>query len=171
MEFIPKVYDVKIRKYNLIEINTGSSNQMNLKAANKIMIENTQVNGLGLPLPKGTVRVFKTDPSDDSLEFLGEDSIDHTPKDDNVTLNTGNAFDITADKVVSNYERTSSTIFAYTADSNLTIWNHKGIASEIQVDLRNYYGDNCRIGWVESGGDVEKVSASLYRIKRVFRAN
>ena len=36
---------------------------------------------MGMPLPKGIVRVFKEDSADGSLEFIGEDSIDHTPKD------------------------------------------------------------------------------------------
>ena len=56
-----------------------------------------------MPLPKGTVRVFKEDSTDGSLEFIGEDSIDHTPKDENVTLTTGNAFDISADKIATNF--------------------------------------------------------------------
>lgn len=42
---------------------------------------NSKTNGLGIPLPKGTIRVFKTDKADNSLEFIGEDSINHTPKD------------------------------------------------------------------------------------------
>ena len=57
---------------------------------------NTQENNLGIPFPKGTFRVFKEDEADNSLEFIGEDSIDHTPKDENITLNIGNAFDIVA---------------------------------------------------------------------------
>ena len=44
------------------------------------------------------MRVFKEDEADGSIEFIGEDSIDHTPKDEKITLNTGNAFDIAADK-------------------------------------------------------------------------
>lgn len=59
-------------------------------------MQNNEANGLGIPLPKGTVRVFKTDKADNSLEFIGEDSIDHSPKDKNITIATGNAFDIEA---------------------------------------------------------------------------
>ena len=57
---------------------------------------NSKTNGLGIPLPKGTIRVFKTDKADNSLEFIGEDSINHTPKDQKITTTTGNAFDIVA---------------------------------------------------------------------------
>lgn len=71
VEFIPKAYNVKVRKYNLISVGAGGYSQPNLKAANKIEFSNSKVNKLGLPLPKGTVRVFKTDDADNSLEFVG----------------------------------------------------------------------------------------------------
>ena len=77
---------MNIRKYNQININSGSYSQTNLKASNKIQFANTKENKLGIPFPKGTVRVFKTDQDDGSLEFIGEDRIDHTPKDENITL-------------------------------------------------------------------------------------
>jgi len=51
--------------------------------------------GLGYPLPKGKIKLYKADEADNSLEFIGEDSIDHTPKDENIKLTIGNAFDIT----------------------------------------------------------------------------
>lgn len=80
----------------MITVNAGGYTEKNLKASNKIEFENTKVNGLGIPLPKGTVRVFKIDKADNSLEFIGEDSINHTPKNEKITIVTGNAFDITA---------------------------------------------------------------------------
>ncbi len=81
VEFIPKVYNVPIRKYNLISINSGRYAQTNLKAVNRVEFRNNKASGLGIALPKGVFRVFKNDDSDGSLEFIGEDSIDHTPKD------------------------------------------------------------------------------------------
>ena len=71
---------------------------MNLDVQNYIRFFNSENNGLGIPFPKGTVRVFKTDEDDGSLEFIGEDSINHTPKNENITINTGKAFDIVANK-------------------------------------------------------------------------
>ncbi len=61
VEFIPKVYNINLRKYNLISISAGGYDQRNLKAANKIQLTNNKANKLGLPLPKGTISVFKTD--------------------------------------------------------------------------------------------------------------
>lgn len=115
------------------------------------------------------MRVFKEDQSDGSLEFIGEDSINHTPKDENITLTTGNAFDITANKIANNYNSFNSG--GYSADLNLTISNHKNTAAEIVVEINNYYGDNNRLTWKTSGLKVEKVSASLLRISRKFQAN
>lgn len=100
IEFIPKVYNLAVRKYNLIAINSGGYSETNLKASNRIEFRNSKTNKLGIPFPKGTVRVFKTDSADGSLEFIGEDSINHTPKDESITIKTGNAFDITADKII-----------------------------------------------------------------------
>lgn len=59
---------------------------------------------LGIPLPAGKVRMYKAD-TDGSLQFIGEDRIDHTPRDEKVTLNTGNAFDIVAERERTDYKR------------------------------------------------------------------
>ncbi|MDP1928329.1 MAG: DUF4139 domain-containing protein [Thiobacillus sp.] len=53
--------------------------------------------GLGIPLPKGVIRVYKKDSQGNAL-FVGEDRIDHTPKNETVRLRLGDAFDVTADK-------------------------------------------------------------------------
>jgi len=166
VEFIPKVYNVAIRKYNLISINGGGYSQTNLKAQNKIEFSNSKTNGLGIPLPKGTVRVFKADDSDKSLEFVGEDSIDHTPKDENISLTTGNAFDITANKYATSYQSYENG--GYSATMNITITNRKSIPAEIVTEL-SIYGDNLRITWKNQGINIEKVSATLIRIRRVFK--
>jgi hypothetical protein len=54
--------------------------------------------GLGVPLPAGRVRVSKLDASDGSLEFIGEDRIDHTPKDEPVRIKLGSAFDVVGER-------------------------------------------------------------------------
>lgn len=67
VEFIPKVYNVTLRKYHLININAGGSSIEKVKAQNKIQFKNSKELGLGVPFPKGTVRVFKRDNDDGSL--------------------------------------------------------------------------------------------------------
>lgn len=59
---------------------------------------NGKAQGLGMPLPAGRVRVAKLDGADDSLEFIGEDVIDHTPKDENVRIKLGSAFDVVGER-------------------------------------------------------------------------
>lgn len=62
-------------------VNAGGTSENNLNAVNRIVFENSQANNLGIPLPKGIFRVFKADSADNSLEFVGENPINHTPKD------------------------------------------------------------------------------------------
>ncbi len=62
---------------------------------------NSAKNNLGMPLPKGIIRVQKAD-SDQSLQFIGEDQIDHTPKDEKVRVYLGDAFDLTANRIQTN---------------------------------------------------------------------
>lgn len=59
---------------------------------------NDKARGLGIPLPAGRVRVSKLDHADDSLEFIGEDVIDHTPKDEQVRIRLGSAFDVVGER-------------------------------------------------------------------------
>jgi len=61
-----------------------------------VMFTNSDKDGLGIPLPAGRVRLFKAD-DDGSVVLLGEDRIGHTPKDEEVNLQVGNAFDIVAE--------------------------------------------------------------------------
>ncbi len=81
VEFIPKVFNVSVRKYNLLQINAGGYGRTHLKATNRIQFANNKSNRLGLPFPKGVFRVFQEDTEDGSLEFIGQDNIEHTPKD------------------------------------------------------------------------------------------
>ncbi len=59
----------------------------------KIQFTNSEADHLGMPLPKGKVRVYKSDP-DGSRQFIGEDELDHTPRDEKVRLYIGDAFDV-----------------------------------------------------------------------------
>ena len=62
-----------------------------------IEFDNKEASKLGMPLPKGVLRVYKKD-SKGNAQFVGEDNIDHTPKNESVRLKLGEAFDVTADK-------------------------------------------------------------------------
>lgn len=77
-----------------------------LKANVYLEFVNRQENHLGLPLPKGVVRIYKKD-SQDKAQFVGEDRVDHTPKNEKVRLKLGEAFDVTADKVQTDFVKLS----------------------------------------------------------------
>ncbi|MGA9666317.1 MAG: DUF4139 domain-containing protein [Gallionella sp.] len=68
-----------------------------MKVAVFVEFENNESSKLGMPLPKGVIRVYKND-SSGNAQFVGEDNIDHTPRNEKVRLKLGVAFDVTADK-------------------------------------------------------------------------
>lgn len=75
-----------------------------IKVAVYLIFENTKAENLGLPLPKGIVRVYKQD-SSGSVQFVGEDRIDHTPENETIRLQLGKAFDITADRKQTDFKK------------------------------------------------------------------
>jgi hypothetical protein len=91
IEFITPVQNIPAKKIYLYERDKNDK-----KVQIKFEFENKKECGLGIALPRGKVRVFKRD-TDGSLEFVGEDLIDHTPKDEKLSLYIGDAFDITVE--------------------------------------------------------------------------
>ncbi|HEY3300447.1 MAG TPA: DUF4139 domain-containing protein [Methylophilaceae bacterium] len=75
-----------------------------MKVSVFVDFDNKEANKLGLPMPKGTIRVYKKD-SQGNAQFVGEDRIDHTPKNENVRLKLGEAFDVTADKKQTDFKK------------------------------------------------------------------
>jgi hypothetical protein len=71
-----------------------------------VEVANSKENNLGVPLPKGVMRVYKKD-SQDRLQFIGEDRIDHTPENEIIRLKLGDAFDITASKKQTDFKKIS----------------------------------------------------------------
>jgi hypothetical protein len=69
-----------------------------------LRFDNAKQHGLGVPLPSGRMRVSKQDDADGSLEFIGEDVIDHTPKDEKVLIRLGSAFDVVGERKQIDYQ-------------------------------------------------------------------
>jgi len=95
IEFITPALEVPTKKLYIYE-----RSKINDKIQIKLEFENIEQNQLGIALPKGKVRVFKKDPADDNLEFIGEDTIDHTPSKEKLSLYIGNAFDIVPEHTI-----------------------------------------------------------------------
>lgn len=87
-----------------------------------IEISNKKKNNLGMPLPKGTVRVYKHD-KEGSLQFIGEDSIDHTPKDEKIRIKLGDAFDVVGSRKQTSWKKIAWD--TYEAGFEISLRNHK----------------------------------------------
>lgn len=105
--------------------------------------KNSAANGLGLPLPKGRARFYRRDEADGRIEFVGEDMIDHTPKDELLRIKTGDAFDLVAERVQADQ---SSSSFQGRAEQAFTIKlrNHKTTPVEIRV-VEHLNGPNWQV--------------------------
>lgn len=106
-----------------------------MKVGVYVEFKNKKKSGLGLPLPKGTIRVYKKDTSGNA-QFIGEDNIDHTPRNEEVRLKLGDAFDITADKKQTNFEKRvafGKYSYAYESAYEIKIKNAKSEAVTVVV--------------------------------------
>ncbi len=106
----------------------GSKENANIKIT--LEFKNSKAEGLGIPLPKGKVRVYKVD-SDKSLEFIGEDEIDHTPKDEMVRVYVGDAFDVVGERKKIDHKEISKRVSEETFQIKLR--NHKKEKVEVVV--------------------------------------
>jgi hypothetical protein len=93
--------------------------------------KNEEKGGLGIPLPAGNVRVYQKD-SKGGLLFIGEDRIDHTPKDEFVTVKIGNAFDVVAERKQTDFKKIADRV--YEMEYSITLRNHKDTAINVQVN-------------------------------------
>ncbi|MCD6533995.1 MAG: DUF4139 domain-containing protein [Deltaproteobacteria bacterium] len=106
-----------------------------LKVGVFVEIENRKKNHLGLPLPKGVVRVYKED-SKGALQFIGEDRIDHTPENETIRLKLGDAFDLTAAKKQTDFKKIGGDgryNYIYEASFEVKLKNAKSEAVEIKL--------------------------------------
>jgi hypothetical protein len=167
LELMPKAVNVPVEKTLVYEgtsyYYSGYVNQEktygqsgNKKVDVYLKLKNTKENGMGSPLPSGRIRVNQKD-DDGSLEFIGEDVIDHTPRNEDVLIKLGQAFDVVG-------ERTQT---SFTIDTT-----KKVMEEEIEIKIRNQKKQKARItvrenlfrgtGWqiVSSSHKYEKKNAN-----------
>lgn len=113
---------------------------------------NDEDNGLGVPLPGGIIRLYKED-SGGSQQFIGEDEIKHTPKGETIRLKTGEAFDVVAERVQTDYRRVTSR--RHESSWEITLRNHKKEPVTVSV-IENFFG-NWKV--LNSSQQYEKVDA------------
>jgi hypothetical protein len=93
--------------------------------------KNEEKGGLGMPMPSGTVRVYQED-SKGAVQFVGEDRIDHTPKDETLNLKIGNAFDVICERKQTDFEKISSGVHEVAYE--ITLRNHKAVPIAVEVN-------------------------------------
>jgi hypothetical protein len=94
----------------------------NQKVAVYLEVKNSKENRLGIPLPKGKIRVYKADRSG-SQQFIGEDWIDHTPKDERVKIKMGDAFDVVGSRTQKDWKKIAGSL--YEVEWEISLRNHK----------------------------------------------
>ncbi len=93
--------------------------------------KNEEKAGLGMPLPAGNLRVYQKD-SKGGVLFIGEDHIDHTPKDETITVHIGNAFDVVAERKQTDYKRIDTHVWEM--EFEITLRNHKDSPITVEVN-------------------------------------
>ena len=113
---------------------------------------NEEKSGLGIPMPAGTVRVYQAD-SKGGLQFVGEDRIDHTPKDESLNIKIGNAFDIVSERRQKDFQRIGANV--YEIEMEITLRNHK--TTPVTVEVNEPIGGDWRM--LNSTYPYEKTAA------------
>jgi hypothetical protein len=102
----------------------------NQKVAVVLELRNSAAHGLGAPLPRGKVRVYKADGSG-SQQFVGEDWIDHTPRDERVRITLGHAFDVVGERTQKDWRKLGAGL--YEVEWEITLRNHKKEPEVVQI--------------------------------------
>jgi len=125
-----------------------------LKVGVFVELENRKSHSLGIPLPKGVVRVYKKDKAGNA-QFIGEDRIDHTPKNETAKLKLGDAFDITAHKKQTTFKK-------HKAEGKY----HYAYESSFEVVLKNAKPEAVTVRVLEPVPGDWKMLGSNYRFKK-----
>jgi hypothetical protein len=136
----------------------GSSGNNDVKV--NLQFVNSKQNGLGMPMPAGKVRVMKRD-TDGSMEFIGENMIDHTPRDEKLELYMGNAFDLVGERVVKDTRKISQ--YVQENDIEVKLRNRKEDETVEIIVRERIYSRDWRI--LKSNFEYEKIDARTLEFK------
>jgi hypothetical protein len=120
-----------------------------------LSFENSKDKGLGMPLPAGRIRVSQLDDADNSLEFIGEDIIDHTPRNETISIELGNSFDVVGERKQTNIIVGKNEI---TETFEIKLRNQKETSTKIKVVEPLYRWSNWKIN--ESSDKYSKLNSS-----------
>lgn len=153
--------------YEQIRQNREYGTEMNTDIWVMQEIKNSQANNLGMPLPKGRVRFYRRD-SDGALEFIGENEIKHTPKDETLRIFTGNAFDLVGERRQVNYN-VDYTGHKLDETFEIKLRNHKKDVAEVRVVEHMYRCENWEI--VQKSDEFRKTDSHTAEFRVPVPAN
>jgi hypothetical protein len=159
---IAKVFEVDGQQYYYQSARTGEPIKDPVEV--HIKFKNSEENKLGQPLPAGTVRVYQND-SKGRTQFIGEDHINHTPKDEMLNLHIGNAFDVVEERKQTDFQQIDR--HTYEMAFEIRIRNHK--PDPIAVEVNEPLGGDWKI--LESSFKYEKTTAFSARFEVPVAAN
>lgn len=172
LELIPTATDVPVEKLYMFQNGSpwyGSTNysrnfgvSSNGKIGVFLKLKNEEESGLGVPLPAGRVRVNQRDSDDGSLEFVGEDIIQHTARKEEVLIKLGNAFDVVGERKQTDYEY-DSTRKIVEEEYEIKIRNRKD--QDVQVIVDESLGRGANWGILSSSHKWSKESSDKIRFK------
>lgn len=115
-----------------------------------IELRNDEASRLGMPLPKGSIKAYKQDP-DSSLQFIGEDSLDHTPEGEEIKIRLGEAFDVAGERKVLNSRRGDR-------------WSEENV----EISLRNHKEEKIDVRVIEhlNRGSNWKISQNSHKFSK-----
>jgi hypothetical protein len=149
--------------HEMIRNNREYGTQSNPKVWIMREISNSETNKLGMPLPKGRLRFYRSN-DDRQLEFTGEDMIDHTARNELIRVFTGNAFDLVGERTRMNYRADSGDKWA-DESFEIKVRNRKKESVEIRVVEHLYRWNNWEI--TQKSNDFTKTDAQTieFRVK------
>jgi hypothetical protein len=146
-----EAFGVKVKKELVVDAmngygrgfrpNEGVYGNGSFKPVINIVFQNSLENKMGMPLPMGIFKVFQTD-SSGSLQMLGEDRIDHTPKNEKVTITVGTAFDVIVERkrTAFSWIRSGNDVHGSRETFEIEVRNRKETADTVSV-VERFFGE------------------------------
>jgi hypothetical protein len=159
------VYDGATMSYGVWPMYRGSGDY-GIPTNKKVWVlrefKNAEANHLGMPLPKGRLRFYQEDKDDASLQFIGENDIDHTPKDETVRVYVGNSFDLAGERRRTDYKVNNANNWMEEA-FEIKLRNHKKEPVEIRVVEHLSRYDNWEVK--EKSDEFKKLDSSTIEFR------
>jgi len=129
-----------------------------------LRFRNEEQQRLGMPLPAGRIRVMQLDADDDALEFIGEDVIDHTPRNEDVLIEMGNAFDVVGERKQTDFRLDQRTRNLWES-FEIRLRNHKDAAVDVAILENLYRAANWKIEAASHGEKKENSNRIRFDVR------